>query len=116
MKLTPTGKRFVHDGPADRFGVYMWEMPNGAYLSDADRNFLSINSEFGDLKRITELKNAVRSFGITEGQPKFFPGHRKVTEEEYQEQLWRAGEGLVPDPDDVNALADDLKYRGMRND
>jgi hypothetical protein len=109
MKLTPKGKKIVHDSPGDRFGVYLWKMPNGAYIADEDRNFLSIASEFGDVRRIAELRAAVKSFGIDEGEPQFFPGHRKVSDEEYEEQLARASEGLVPDEYDVGFYADDLR-------
>jgi hypothetical protein len=114
MKLTPTGRRIINDSPGDRFGVYLWQMPNGSYVADQDKNFLSIASEFGDAIRIQKLKDAVRSFGITEGKPMFFPGHRKVSDEEYQEQLARASAGLVPDTEDIGALVDDL--RNKRND
>lgn len=86
-------------------------MPNGSYIADEDRNFLSIASEFGDVKRIAELNAAVRSFGIEEGEPQFFPGHRKVSDEEYEEQLARASDGLVPDSNDVGFYADDLRTR-----
>ena len=65
MKLKPTGKRIIHDSPGDRFGVYLWEMPNGAYVADQEHNFLSIASEFGDVVRIQKLKDAVNSYGIT---------------------------------------------------
>lgn len=111
MKLRPTGRRIINDSPGDRFGVYLWEMPNGSYVADADHNFLSIASEFGDTVRIGKLKAAVKSFGITEGRPVFFPGHRKVSDEEYQEQLARASAGLVPDSEDIGALVDDLRTK-----
>lgn len=109
MKLIPKGKRLIHDTPASKFGVYLWKMPNGSYIADEDKNFLSIASEFGDTRRIAELKNAVRSFGIEEGHEQFFPGHRKVSDEEYEEQLARAASGLVPDQYDVGFYIDELR-------
>lgn len=115
MKLRQTGKRIINDSPSDRFGVYMWRMPNGAFVADADRNFLNIPAEYGDQTRIDKLKAAARSFGITEGDAVFFPGHRQVTDEEYEEQLARAKAGLVPDPDDIGAILDDMKMRGQQN-
>lgn len=111
MKLTPTGKRFVHDSPSDRFGVYMWKMPNGSFIADDERNFLNIASEFGDSQRIQILKDTVKSFGITEGEPVFFAGHRQVSEEEYESQRERARIGLVPDTEDVGFLIDDLRTK-----
>lgn len=112
MKLTPKGKRIVHDSPSDRFGVYMWRMPNGAYIADKDKNFLSIASEVGDPKRIRKLRDTVHSFGINEGGPVFFAGHRKIDDEEYEHQRERARLGLVPDTEDVGSLIDDLRNKG----
>lgn len=89
----------------------MWRMPNGAYITDSDRNFLSIASEVGDAKRIKTLRDTVKSFGIDEGSPVFFAGHRKISDEEYESQLTRAKLGLVPDTEDVSALIDDLKRK-----
>lgn len=111
MKLTPKGKKIVHDSPSDRFGVYMWRMPNGAYVADGEGNFLNIPAEVGDPIRVQKLRNAVRSFGITEGQPVFFAGHRRVSDEEYELQRERARLGLVPDTEDVGSLIDDLRYK-----
>lgn len=84
-------------------------MPNGSYIADQDKNFLSIASEFGDVRRIAELRAAVKSFGIDVGEPQFFPGHRKVSDEQYEEQLARASSGLVPDSEDVGFYADELR-------
>lgn len=111
MKLTPTGKQIIHDSPADRFGVYVWEMPNGSYIMDQERNFLNIPSEYGDRKRIAKLREAAKSFGITEGRPIFFPGHRQVNDEEYEIQRERMRLGLVPDTEDVGSLIEDLRTR-----
>jgi hypothetical protein len=115
MKLTPTRRGFVKDGIADRFGVYMWKMPNGAYIADENRNFLSIASEVGDPKRIQQLRDTVRSFGITEGEPVFYAGHRKISDEEYEMQRERARLGLVPDTEDVGSLIDDMRTRNAGN-
>jgi len=111
MKLKQTGKRFVHDSPSDRFGVYLWRMPNGSYIADGEGNFLSIAAEVGDVIRIHRLKETVKSFGITEGEPVFFAGHRKISDEEYEIQRERARLGLVPDTEDVGSLVDDLRNK-----
>jgi len=111
MKLTPKGKRLVHDSPSDRFGVYMWRMPNGSYIADQDRNFLSIAAEVGDRKRISILRETVKGLGFEEGGPVFFAGHRKISDEEYEIQRERARLGLVPDTEDVGSLIDDLRVK-----
>jgi len=53
--------------------------------------------------------------GITEGEPVFFAGHRKIDDEEYEVQRERARLGLVPDTEDVGSLIDDLRAKNARN-
>lgn len=96
----------------DRYGLYLWRMPNGQFVGDDEGNFLNIQSEFGDINKISRLGAAVRSFGITEGEPQFFPGHRRVTDEEYENQKQRLKDGLIPDDHDIGALKDE--YRAQR--
>lgn len=103
----------VSQGRFDQIGVYMWEMPDGSYIADEDRNFLNIPSMYGDADRIAKLRNAVRSLGINEGTPIFFPGHRRVTDEEYEEQQHRLKSGLIPDEYDLPAHIED--HRDRRN-
>lgn len=92
-----------------QFGLYLWKMPNGSFVADQYGNFLNVASEFGDLKKIAELRSAAKSYGIYEGSPEFFPGHRRISEEEYIEQKQRLADGLVPDREDIGSLIDDLK-------
>lgn len=94
-----------------RYGVYVWQMPNGAVVADEERNFLSISSEFGDPRRIAELRAAVRACGIEVGQPLFMPGHRKIDDEEYERQSQRLAEGLIPDEYDAAAWREEFKNR-----
>ena len=90
-------------------GVYLWKMPNGKYIADDDARFLSIDSVRGDVKKIEALTNFVKyELGIEEGAPFFMEGNRKVTDEEYEEQVARAKLGLVPDPMDINAIRDEM--------
>lgn len=90
------------------YGLYVWRMPNGQIVGDDEERFLSIAAKEGDLSKIVELQRAVRHYGITEGGPLFLPGRRKVTDEEYAEQIARMEMGLTPDPYDVGALKDGL--------
>lgn len=89
----------------------MWQMPNGAYLSDSERNFLNIPAEYGDKGKIDRLEEVARSYGITEGKAIFFPGHHRVSEEEFEHQRERMRSGLVPDTEDVGAILDDMRYK-----
>lgn len=110
MDLAGTSKGFVRSA-YDNFGVYVWEMPNGQYVMDEDGNVLSINANFGDVSRMSKLAAAARTCGINEGKPSFLPGHRKVTDEEYEQQKERLEMGLVPDEYDMGAAVDELRFK-----
>ncbi len=90
-------------------GIYVWEMPDGRWIGDDDGNFLSITSKEGDKGRMNLLANAVRSYGIDEGKPKFLSGRRKIDDEEFEYQKQRLKWGLTPDPLDIGVYKDSLK-------
>lgn len=91
-------------------GIYVWEMPNGAWVADDEGNWMNIPSVKGDLSKINMLKEAAKSYGITEGRPVFLSGHYRVSEDEYQEQRARLALGYVPDKNDIFSLRDEDKY------
>lgn len=110
MAIKNARKSVVKD-PGDQFGVYLWQMPNGAYVSDSDRNFLAVRAEYGSIIQQAKLRAAAKTHGINEGQPVFFPGHYPVSDAEYDEQVGRAADGLVPDKNDIGALVDEAKAK-----
>lgn len=91
-------------------GLYVWEMPDGRWVGDDQGNFMNIPAREGDRKRIAELTDAAKAHGVTEGQPFFLSGNRRVTDEQYEEQRQRLLFGLTPDPEDNFAQIDELKY------
>jgi hypothetical protein len=99
--MKTTRKQIVEEVP---WGVYVWEMENGQWIGDDQGNFLCIAAMKGDKRRMQELKDTVRSYGIVEGKPFYLSGHRKVTDEEFAEQKRRMAFGLVPDELDVAAF------------
>lgn len=102
MKLTTThGPRVIDEVP---WGLYVWQMPNGQLVGDDEGNFLNIKSMKGDIKRITELTDTVRSYGIEEGAPVFLAGHRQIDDEEFERQKTRLKLGLIPDEMDAPAF------------
>ena len=111
MKMKTTGKKFIDEV---EYGVYVWEMPDKRIVGDDAGHFLSIASMNGDLNKMSILRQAVAEFGITEGEPRFLSGHRKVSDEEYEQQKQRFEDGLVPDEYDVPAIAEDMKFRNGR--
>lgn len=98
-----------------RLGVYVWEMPDGRWIGDEDNNFLSVASMIGNKERIAALANAVRHYGINEGQPKFIEGSRQIDDEEFEHQKQRLRWGLTPDPLDIGVHKDEMaKLRGPK--
>jgi hypothetical protein len=92
-----------------RLGIYVWEMPDGRWIGDDDGNFLSITSTKGNRSRIALLADAVRHYGIYDGQPKFLSGRRKIDDEEFEYQNQRLRWGLTPDPLDIGTYKDGLR-------
>ena len=110
---TRTGKsktRVVYEDH-DRFGLYLWKMPNGQFVGDSEGNFLNIAAMYGSIEKIARLRQVVALYGISEGEPVFFPGHRRVTDAEYEDQQARLQAGLTPDPDDLGVIKDELRQR-----
>jgi hypothetical protein len=103
--LITTRKEFVSDNFP--FGVYVWRMPNGSYVADEERRWLSIASRRGDIKRIQELTDTVRSFGVDEGTFEFIEGARKISDEEFARQQERLEQGLIPDDHDIPAMMEE---------
>lgn len=91
------------------FGLYVWQMPDGRWVGDSDGNFLNVASEQYDMKKMKILRDAVRHYGVEEGQAVFLPGRRRVTDEELEIQQQRLLDGLTPDEYDAPALLDELR-------
>jgi hypothetical protein len=100
MKITPVEEVL--------YGTYIWQTPEGKLVSDEDGNFMCIYAIKGDVKKITELRNFAKSYGVEEGEPVWFSGHRPVSQEEYENQKQRMDWGLVADEWDIPALKEDL--------
>ena len=101
MKVTPVEEV--------SWGVYLWQMEDESIIMDDEGGYLSIPSLKGDIRQIKKLKKAAQEFGVNEGKPIFFSGHRQVTDEELQEQKQRAELGMVPDSKDLPAMMEYVK-------
>jgi hypothetical protein len=101
MKVTPVEEV--------NWGLYMWQMPDDSLIMDDEGGYLSIPSLKGDIRQIKKLKQAAKHFGVDEGKPIFFSGHRQVTEEELQEQKQRGELGMIPDTQDLPAMMEYVK-------
>lgn len=111
MEIKSLRKQEIQEVP---WGVYLWRMPNGSFISDGDGHFLMIASTRGDQQRMKALAEAAADCGVTEGAPCFFQGNRIVSDEEYEEQKLRLKFGLTPDPLDVAAVEEDRRNASKR--
>ena len=84
-------------------------MPDGKWVGDDEGHYRLIPAVFGDAEKIKILKEAAEGYGVTEGAPKFLPGRRKVSDEEYAAQEARLHAGLTPDPWDLGEGLDAAK-------
>ena len=111
MSFKTTNKRIVEEVP---YGMYVWEIEEDGekkVLGDDEGNIMNVFCMKGDQKSLKALADAARSYGYPNGRPVWWSGHRRVTDEELEEQEQRARWGLVPDPLDLPAIKD-----GMRRD
>lgn len=101
----------VNTGDAQRkhfgfeWGLYFWQLPDGHLLKDSENRMLNIPSVKGDIGQMAKLRQAAAHYGYPEGQPWFYAGVNRATDEEYQEQLDRLDQGLIPSLNDVGAVA-----------
>jgi hypothetical protein len=86
------------------FGTYVWYKANGKPFTDGNGNALSIEGVKGDPAKIKELTDAAKYWGQPEGRAMFFPNTRKVSDEEYSEQMDRMKQGLIPNMNDLGAV------------
>jgi hypothetical protein len=95
--------------PFSDYGIYVWQLRSGKMFTDGEGNALSIDSMKGDESRIALLRNEATWLGQPDGQAVFFANVRKVSDEEYSEQIDRMGQGYIPSETDLGALIDAKK-------
>lgn len=92
------------------WGLYVYKRSNGRWFTDGSGSILNIPAQKGDISKITELKKAAIFNGDNgEGTAHFVPGLTRISEEEYSEQKERMREGLIPNINDLGAIADAQK-------
>jgi hypothetical protein len=87
------------------WGLYFWQLPDGHLLNDGNGNMLNIPSVKGDIGQMAKLRAAAASYGYPDGQPWFYAGANRATDEEYEEQVDRLKSGLIPTMNDLGAVA-----------
>ena len=98
-KITPIPKQ-------GDWGLYVWKLPNGKILGDAEGNILNIPGKIHDFQAMSKLQAAAREVGYEEGTAIFKAHISRVSEEEHQEQLERMLEGKIPSYTDQGAWND----------
>jgi hypothetical protein len=99
----------VVEEPFSDYGIYVWQLRSGKVLTDDHGNALSIDSMRGDESRVALLRNEARWLGFPDGRPLFYANVRKVSDEEYSEQIDRMAQGYIPSETDLGALVDAKK-------
>lgn len=86
------------------WGLYFWRLPDGHLFKDEEGRMLNIPSVKGDLGQMTKLREAATHYGQPDGEPWFYAGVNRATDEEYDEQVDRLKEGLIPSLNDLGAV------------
>ena len=94
----------IVEEPFSDYGIYVWQLPSGKFFTDESGNALSIDSMKGDESRISLLRSEASWNGQPHGQAVFFANVRKVSDEEYSEQVDRMAQGYIPSETDLGAL------------
>lgn len=98
--LTPKRRQIIHETTR---GTYMWRVPDPKdadheqYLGDGDGHYLMIQATYNNEAAKRKLAKEAARNGCDVGWPVFFPGHRPVDDEEWEEQRMRFEIGLEPD-------------------
>lgn len=86
------------------WGLYFWRLPDGHLFHDGNGNLLNIPAHKNDLAKISELRKAAAHYGQPDGEPWFYPGIQRATDEEYSEQIDRMKQGMLPNLNDLGAV------------
>jgi hypothetical protein len=87
------------------WGLYFWRLPDGHLFKDEDGRMLNIPSIKNDISQMARLRQAAAHYGQPDGEPWFYAGVNRATDDEYQEQLDRVDQGLIPSLNDIGAVA-----------
>lgn len=86
------------------WGLYFWRLPDGHLFKDEEGRMLNVPSIKGDIGQMAKIRQAAEHFGQPNGEPWFYPGVNRATDEEYEEQVDRLKDGLIPSMNDFGAV------------
>ena len=90
-------------------GLYVWKTPDGKIVTDGNGNTMNIPARRGDIEAMLKISKAASYYGFPEGEAVFRAGQRRISDEEYSEQINRMKEGYIPSETDIGAWADAAK-------
>lgn len=86
------------------WGIYVWKKASGKWFTDGEGNILNVPANKGDESQIKKLRDAAAYYGEPDGEPVFFGGMGRISDEEYSEQIDRMKQGLIPSMNDLGAV------------
>ena len=78
------------------YGLYVWKLPSGQIFKDDEGNILNIPSLQNDQEKIKHLAEVAAYHGEPDGEAAWVPGVGRVSEEEYQQDLYLMKDGQTP--------------------
>jgi len=87
------------------WGLYFWKLPDGHLFKDGEGRLLNVPSVKGDIGQMIKIREAASHYGNPEGSAWFYAGAGRATDEEYEEQLDRLKDGMIPSLNDIGAVA-----------
>jgi hypothetical protein len=86
------------------WGLYFWRLPDGHLFKDDEGRMLNVPSIKGDISQMSKIRQAAAHYGQPDGEPWFYAGVNRATDDEYEEQLDRLKDGLIPSMNDLGAV------------
>ena len=80
----------ITDIPISDKGIYIWVMPDGKPIMNDEADVLNVQCYKGDISAINDLRKKALHFGgpdAKDGTYKFIAGSRRLTDEEFVEEL-----------------------------
>lgn len=94
--------RKIMEAETKDYGVCVWKMPDGTYITNTEGDYLCKQGRPGDKRIEQRMTDYVRGeFGITQGEPFWLPGFRKISQSEWEDEMQDLMDGHTPDPADL---------------
>lgn len=89
------------EAPDVGYGVCVWRFDDGSYLMDEYQNHFCAQGVPFDIEVEKKMIREATLMGISTGKPFWLPGFRKISTNEWEDQMALLLEGEIPDAVDV---------------